>query len=98
MKIGRDNHKLWCILEITYITLTQELLFPSMKQAIEAGQVPTLLGFLSYFDKVKNKNYLYCLEMAFTYLHALMLLRSGLRANNSEAISGAISKLTQLFW
>ncbi len=98
MKIESGHHKLWRILEITYIALTRELLFPFMKQAIEAGEAPTLLGFWSYIDKVKNENYLYCLEMAFTYLHALMLLRKGSRANDSEAISGAISKLKLLFF
>ncbi len=36
--------------------------------------------------------------MSFTYLHALMLLRSGSRANDSEDISGAIAKLTLLFF
>ena len=97
-KKGSDHPKLWQILEISYLSLSQELLLPYVRDATSRGEDLSVIGFWGFVDSVKNKSYSFCLEMTFTYLHARMLLRCGTRAGDSNAIAVAKSKLPLLFF
>nr|XP_054760538.1 uncharacterized protein LOC129266750 [Lytechinus pictus] len=44
-------------------------------------------------SEVKDPNYIYIQQMTFTYLHALLMLRTGTRRNNVDAVNAAKTKL-----
>lgn len=95
---GNDHHKLWQILEIVYLAVTDELLIPYIRKCLEDKQEPTNIGYWIYSNTLENPNYIYIQQMIFTYLHSLMLLRSGTRNNDYDTISSAKIKLANLFF
>jgi len=98
IKKGSDHHKLWSILEITYLAMTDELLLPYAKACKKQGLTPTTQGYWKYSEGVVDPNYDYVQQTTFTYLHAMMLLRRGIRFCDATAILAAKSKLVLLFF
>ena len=96
-KKGSDHHKMWKMLEITYLALTDELLTTYVR-ACGTERKPTVDGYWEWTQGVHNPNYIYLQQMTFTYLHGLMLLRDGSRKGNAFAIETAKAKLSPLFF
>jgi len=95
---GSDHHKLWQILEIVYLALSDELLLPFIRSCLKEGITVSVSNYWKYCENIKSGTYAYFQQMTFTYLHSLMLLRTGVRHNNSKAILTAESKLVDLFF
>lgn len=93
-----DHHKSWRILEILYIAATDELLLPYVRMCKHSGISPTVDGYWTWCEDVVDPNYLYIQQMVLTFLHSLMVFRSGCRKGNAEAISAAKDKLSLLFY
>ena len=77
LKKGSEHHKLWHLLEIDYISLSLELMVPYVRFAKIEGFVPTTEGYWEWSTKIEDPNYLYIQETTLSYLHGLMMLRSG---------------------
>ena len=95
---GSDHHKLWQILEHTYVALADELLVPYVRYCLLNNTDPDISGYWKYCDSIKNVKYYYTQEMNFTYLYALMLLQKGIRMNSSKAVYAARNRLSLLFF
>ena len=95
---GSDHHKLWQILEYTYMDLTDELLVPYVWCCLLSNIDLDISGYWRNCDSNKNVKYLYTQEMAFTYLHALMLLWKRIHMNSSKAVFAARNWISLLFF
>lgn len=73
-----DHHKTWSILEIIYIAVADELLVPYVRHCKEAG-IDISVRIIGYGHTVENPNYCFMQQMVFTFLHAIMLFRTGCR-------------------
>ena len=93
-----DHHKSWKILEILYLSISDELLVPYMRCCLTAGETPTVNGYWRRADDICNPNYMYFQQMALTFLPSLMLFRVGCRRGNSNAIVAGRDKLSLLFY
>ena len=98
IKKGSDHHKLWQLMETTYLAMTDEVLLPYVRHCLQLKQDPTVAGYWAYNTESCNPNYIYIQQMVFTYLHAMMLLRKGIRTAQPLAILAAKSKLALLFF
>ena len=98
MKAGSDHHKMWAILEATFIAFTDEILIPYVRHNIKAGLEVTVDGFWSYLSIINDPNYHYAVEMTLTYLLAFMQLRKGSRCGDAKSIRFAIYKIIPLFF
>ena len=74
---GADHHKTWHFLEILYTSISFELITPYVKECISLGLKPSSNSYWDWCANVIDPNYVYIQHMAFSYLHALMMLRSG---------------------
>lgn len=98
-KKGSDHHKLWDILEACYIAFTDELLLPYVRSCQTKNIEPTVENYWDEFCLVvRNPNYIFVQQMVFTFLHALMILRKGMRMNKQEYIYAGKNKLSLLFF
>ena len=98
-KKGSDHHKLWDLLKIVYIALTDELLVEFVRFCIRNNMEPSVDNYWSSFSKkVKNPNYAFLQQMVLTFLHALMIFRKGMRSNNQQYIYAGKDKLSLLFY
>ena len=98
-KKGSDHHKLWDILEITYIAFTDELLVEFVRHCLKNKIEPSADNYWRFFStNVRNPNYVYVQQMVLTFLHALMILRKGVRSNNQQYIYAGKDKLSMLFF
>ena len=95
---GSDHHKLWQILEISYLSLTDELLLPYVRNCISQCTTPTIKGYWEYCENIANPNYCYIQQMVFNFLHALMLFKKGCRNNSPEHIVAAKNRMSVLFF
>ena len=95
---GSDHHKLWQILEISYLSLTDELLLPYLRNCISQCTTPTIKGYWEYCENIANPNYCYIQQMVFNFLHALMLFKKGCRNNSPEHIVAAKNRMSVLFF
>ena len=93
-----DHHKSWRILEILYVAVTDELLVPYIRHCKDSMTEPSVEGYWIWADKVTNPNYLYMQQMVLTFLHAMMLFRTGCRKGNARAIISARDKMSLLFF
>ena len=98
IKKGSDHHKLWQILEITYLAITDELLLPYIRQSLNTGAIPCVAGYWEFSNNVLSPSFDYAEQCALTYLHAMMLLRKGIRSGHSKSVFSAKSKLALLFF
>ena len=76
-KKGSDHHKLWEILEITYIAFVDELIYQFTVFCVSHGVPINIANYWMFATKVKNPNFLFVQQMVLTFLHGLMLLRKG---------------------
>ena len=98
-KKGTDHHKMWQILEVTYLAMADELLLPYVRDCLRKNTKPSVEGYLtSYNDAVESPSYEYAQQMAFTFLHAMMMLRRGIRNGQHLPILAAKGKLALLFF
>ena len=97
-KKGSDHHKLWDILEITYIAFVDELMFQFLTFCAAQNIEASMENYWTFSSKIINPNFLFVQQMVFMFLHALMLLRRGTRCNNYEYIYSAKNKLSLLFF
>ena len=98
-KKGSDHHKTWQFLEIIYLALSKELVHPYVLECLKMNKEATVSGYWEWSNtEVRDPNYLYMQQMVFTYLHALMMLRTGTRRNNVDAINAAKTKLFHLVY
>lgn len=97
-KAATDHHKTWDILQAVYIAVTDELLLPYVRHALQNNLSPDVAGYWEFSQCVKNKNYIFMQHAIFTILHSMMLLRTGVRNNNRNFILAARSKLILLFF
>ena len=95
---GSDHHKMWQILEISYLSLTDELLLPYVRHCISQCTTPTIEGYWKYCENILNPNYCYIQQMVFNFPHALMLFRKGCRNNSPEHIVAAKNCMLVLFF
>lgn len=99
VKKGSDHHKTWKLLEISYLALSKELIYPYVKDCLKRNKEASVAGYWKWSDSdVNDPNFIYMQQMVFTYLHALMMLRTGARRNNVEAISAAKTKLFHVMY
>ena len=78
--------------------MADELLLPYIRESLKVCKPPTANGYWSYCTNSLNPNYLYVQQTTFTYLHAMMMLRKGIRYGQSLPILAAKSKLALLFF
>ena len=93
-----DHHKLWDLLEITYIAFTDELLLHFIRSCKSTNVNPTVNGYWNFCSELQNPNYVFVQQLVFTYLHALIILRKGMRSNNQKYIHAGKNKLSLLFF
>ena len=99
LKKGSDHHKNWHFLEILYISISLELVTTYVKHCIASnGERPSVIGYWKWSQLVEDPNYIYMQHMFLTYLHALMILRVGVRKCNAEVVQDAKSKLSHLIF
>ena len=94
---GSDHHKIWEILEICYIVFTDEILYQFYKYCKYSTMSVTCDNYWLFSSNLKNQNFVFILQMVLTFLHGLMLLRKGTRANKYEYIYAGKNKLALLF-
>ena len=63
IKAGPDHHRIWAILEATFIAFTDEILIPYVRHNIKAGLEVTVDGFWSYLSIINDPNYHYAVEI-----------------------------------
>ena len=97
-KKGSDHHKTWNLLEIMYYSLTEELLIEYVKSCKSNNADVSVQGYWDWSENVKDPNYNYLQQTVFTYLHALMLFRTGVRHNNVTSIKAAMMRFTPMFY
>ena len=95
---GSDHHKLWQISEISYLSLTDELLLPYVRNCISQCTTPTIKRYWVYCENIWNPNYCYIQQMVFNFQHALILFRKGCRNNSPEHIAAAKNRMSVLFF
>ena len=81
-----------------YLAITDELLVPYVRFCLNEGIPPSVHGYWKWAEDICNPNYMYLQQMAFTFLHSLMLYRVGCRRENSEAIISGRDKLSLLIY
>ena len=59
-KVGSDHHKLWDILEISYIAFTDELLWEFLVYAELNSTEPATESFWEFSKRIENPNSLPC--------------------------------------
>ena len=72
IKKGFDHHKLWEVLEICYIALSDELLLPYVRHCLSEN-IECLEGYWEYANDAINDTYIYDQQMAFIFLHSLVI-------------------------
>ena len=93
-----DHHKSWELLQILYIAVADELLVPYVRYCRENHKDVSEDGYWDWSASVIDHNYLYIQQMVLTFIHALMLFRTGCRKGNSDAIISGLDKLSLLFY
>ena len=84
IKKGFDHHKLWEVLEICYIALSDELLMPYVRHCLSENIECFAEGYCEYSNDAINDTYMYGQQMTFIFLHSFMLFRQGIRNNCSR--------------
>ena len=97
-KKGTDHHKLWDILEITYIAFADEIMFQFISYCFNKSLTPTIDNYWLFASQAKNPNFLFVQQMVMSFLHAMMLLRRGTRFQDSDYIYSAKNKLALMFF
>ena len=97
-KKGSDHHKLWDIIEICYIAFADEIIVEFLRYCNLTNIEPNVESFWNYSAVLKNPNFVFMQQMAFVYLHALILFRRGIRTNNVEYIYAGKNKLSILLF
>ena len=77
LKKGADHHKLWHFYEILYISLSLELIVPYVRECISTERKPKCDGYWLWCESIADPNYIYIQHSVFTYLHAMMMMRTG---------------------
>ena len=95
---GSDHHKTWQLLEMLYSAVGLELLHPYVMQACKSKSNPTVSGYWNWCKNISDPNYVYMQHMIMTYLHSLMMLRSGVRKCNFSLIEDSKTKIAELFF
>ena len=98
IKAGSDHHKMWVILDASFIAFADELMIPYIRRCLSLDQQITVNGFWKFSKMVKDPNYLYCIEMVFSYLLSFMQLRKGSRSGDPQAIRSSVLKIIPLFF
>ena len=95
---GSDHHKTWHFLEILYMAISYELVEPYVKFSLQHNEKATTQGYWKWSSEIENPNYIYMQNMVFTYLHALMMLRVGVRNCHHPTVQDALTKISHLFY
>ena len=77
LKKGADHHKLWHFYETLYISLSLELIVPYVRECLSTERKPTCDGYWLWCESIADPNYIYIQHSVFTYLHAMMIMRTG---------------------
>ena len=97
-KKGSDYHKTWNFLEILYIANSLELITEFVREFIAKKRIQDVDSHWEWCEKIESPNYLYMQQMCFSYLHALMLLKRGVRKCNLVLVHAAKLKLYPPFF
>lgn len=62
LKKGSDHPKVWDLLKIVYIALTDELLGELVRLCIRSNMEPSVYNYRSSFSKKKQPKLRFCLE------------------------------------
>ena len=65
---GSDHHELWDILQIAYISFTDELLIPFIRHCNLQNIEPTVNKYWNYSSNIKNLNYIFIPQIVLTFL------------------------------
>lgn len=84
-------------MEILYIALADELLFPFVQHCKSLNFTATD-GYWDWSQNVVNPNYVYLQQMVFTFIHASMLFRIGTRKGDTDLLIAGRDKLSVLFF
>ena len=95
---GSNHHKSWQLMKVLYTAFSLELVYPYVTEIQKLDKTPTVEGYWQWSEQVKNPNYVYIQHMMFTYLHALMMLRAGVRKCNHKLVQNARTKTAELFF
>ena len=80
---GPDHHKTWQLLEIMHVAKSLELVHSYAKGALESKAYSICDGYWEWCEQLLDLNFVYLQHMTTTYVHALLILRSGVRKCNS---------------
>ena len=101
MRKGSDHHKTMSVLRVAHIGLWKEMLIPYIRDRLESGSPEISVNDYLYkwMPEVgwKSATYSYIFGMTYTYLMALMVLRMGVRRNNSSYIRAGQLSFAPLF-
>ena len=93
-----DHHKAMRMCEILYIALADELLTPYVRHCMSNGTDPSADGYWNWCQDIKNRNFFLVQQLAFTFLHGLMLFHSGVRNADSKALHAGLEKCSLMFF
>lgn len=69
-----------------------------MRHVLKADSQPSVKGFWDWYLHTEDPNYDYIVQMTLTFLHALMVLRDGVRKGNSDAIAAGQNRVMPIFF
>ena len=78
--------------------MSDELPIPCVRLCLRFAEMPSVTGYWNWADHICNPNYMYMQQMALTFLHSLMLFRTGCRRDTAIAIVAGRDKLALLFY
>ena len=81
-----------------YVSSGIELIHPYVLSAHQNQEEASSNGYWHWSTEIKDPNYSYMQDICLTYLHALMMLRSGVRGCSSDLIDDAKTNLNCLFF
>ena len=101
MRKGSDHHKTMSVLRVAHIGWWKEMLIPYIRDRLASGSPEISVNDYLYkwMPELgwKSATYSYIFGMTYTYLMALMVLRMGVRRNNSSYIRAGQLSFAPLF-
>ncbi|OWF50837.1 hypothetical protein KP79_PYT13799 [Mizuhopecten yessoensis] len=86
------------MVEIALFGMADELLLPYFRERMAAGVGVSAADFMVWMRDVVNPNFLFIVEIIFTYLLSVYVFRAGIRRNNSSVIMSSRASFTDLFY
>ncbi|XP_021356987.1 uncharacterized protein LOC110452664 [Mizuhopecten yessoensis] len=93
-----DHHKSFQMVEIALFGMADELLLPYFRERMAAGVGVSAVDFMVWMRDVASPNFLFMVDIVFTYLLSVYVFRAGIRRNNSSVILSSRASFTDLFY